>query len=1078
VKFVLVLPLLLGSLAVALGSDQPPAPPLDSIVKASEYGDKTVWSYEQQDNKPLPWTLFKPNDFATVPTTFDGTGVRDVGEVPPPDVHPRIFFSPDDLPALRKRLKETHAGQEAYKNVLEYANALKMTYDEKADYAQPDWMAGNFSVHGRCPVFRIGSYKNREDYFSELADGKKPSKDFNWYGGMTAEAFRALIENDAEAGQKVIRALITAINIDHQGWGDHMKFSPEGYPPYLTHYPPRSNGMGTRSESSSIGMIYDFTYNWMTPEQRKIIHDDLVLRSAWEDNYGTFNNADASRSNFATFSHFLYDSLAIEGEAGYNDLKVRGLYRGWRNFYSTSFFESGAIYEGEGKSLLGMDATVAFTRLAKKYNWQPLAWHPTPRNHFGNFTPLSVLPTQDAFAIFDLLGGVNNPSVCKPEDVMIAHYLYPDNKRLDMVYRMVVGDDFRNLPNRPDGPQNNTILAALFATDFDPTNTPEKLGMPNTFFCGQRAMMLTRSSWDKDASFLTFHERGASGGHPYRDRNGIMFTGKGRAWVTIPNQNGEYNAWMCNTALIEGCEPNNTTPGRVVDFKDNPLATFIVGDAKYCWDWSWLRVNKTTDDHLITVDDLEQKKPLDFGPAMQPVEQCFNDFAYTKIHSAEYDRPLKEERDWVHVDGFITPYLRMFNTPVLKAFRTAGLVRGPHPYALIVDDFQRDAFPAKYNWNLTMLPDVQLVKGAIPGALPGDVVLAGQGSLAGDGSLKPGEPALLIRPLEMKGRVQAPILSMRQARRDASASGIVAQFPVLTLSTLAASPDFKIMLYAFRNGEPLPHTKWDEGHANVSVRWADQNDQLEFSAGSAGKTNVRVTRDNQELVAMTAPVPHLNDPGSDALTASLNALPKKMNEMQNWDISQVPGLVASWRLDKLVDGKLPADQSDVPAFDGPGATIENSSLGSATRFSADGGHCAFSLKGKVHDACSFSFWVKSDLNPNEHLLDIGSLGMEIHGSLWVSASHHNAFAKPIAVGMLEEWTHYVLVFDKLQVTMYCNGRPVFAKSGDHGFEPNDTVRLGHMFKGVFRDLRIYSTALDADTVQKMYLKGYYLYYRS
>ena len=54
---------------------------------------------------------------------LDGAGVRPVGRVPAPGVHPRIFFSPDDLPELRHRLKETRAGQEAYKNILCYANA-------------------------------------------------------------------------------------------------------------------------------------------------------------------------------------------------------------------------------------------------------------------------------------------------------------------------------------------------------------------------------------------------------------------------------------------------------------------------------------------------------------------------------------------------------------------------------------------------------------------------------------------------------------------------------------------------------------------------------------------------------------------------------------------------------------------------------------------------------------------------------------------------------------------------------------------------------------------------------------------
>ncbi len=1059
--------------ACAIGGtpEEDQAAQTDPIVKASAYGDKLVWSYSQPDSyTPLPWTLFKPTDFAPLPDPFDGTGVTSVGDLPPSGVHPRIFFSREDIPALRQRFKESKAAQIAWRNVICFCNALKLTYDEKADYAQPDLQKGNFGAHGPILLMRIGGYKNREDYFTELAQGQRPKSNFMWYQGMVPEAFRCLIEDDAVGGKKVAAAVTTAVQIDNEGWGEHAKFSADGKPPHLVNFPPRGNGMGLRDENEAVGMLYDFAYNWMTPEQRQIVHDSLVLRSAWEDNYGTFNDAETSRSNFATFSHFVLDSMAIEGESGFNDLKLRGVYRGWRNFYSTSFFKSGAIFEGEGKSLLGMDSCVAFSRCAKKYGWEPLTWHPTPQHHFGTFEPMSMDPSQDGFVKFDLLGGVNSDP-CKPDDLMIAHYLYPNNKALDFVYRTVVGDDYENVPNAINGPQNDVILSALYATDYDPQNTPEKIGLPNTFFCGQRAMMISRSGWEKDASLLTFHERGASGGHPYRDRNGIMFAGKGRPWITIPTRSGEVNGWRCNTVQIDGCEPNNSTPGRVVDFQDNPNATFIVGDSKYSWDWSWLRVNKTRDDQFVTRDRLKSGEPLDFGPAMKPVTQCFNDFAYTKIHTPEYDRPLKEEPDWIHLEGYISPYLRMVNTPVLKSFRTAGIVRGPHPYAIIVDDFQRDAFPAKYNWNLTLMPDVVAAKD--PGLLQGDLLVSGQDSLNPDGSIKPGAPALLIRPLDVKGHAQIPHLEVRETDL-APNQKTRSKAPFVVFSTVAPSPDFKVMLYAFRQGEPLPFTS-PLGSQHMTVQFPDQSDQLVFSASDSGKTNVTVTRNGETLVAMDKPVPSLNDPDSDALTASLRELPAKVDQARAWDPGQIPGLVASWPLNAISTNGLSADQPEVPAFGAQGATIEETSIGKAARFDSDGGLAPFKSIGKLANPCSFSFWAKSDKGPNEHLLNIGDFGMEIiQGSMWVSASHQINFARPIAVGMLEDWTHYAVVMEGDKVTMYCNGRLLFSKEGDRPFQPGNDVKLGQKFNGVFKDLRIYNTALDADTVRKLYIKGYYL----
>jgi hypothetical protein len=36
-----------------------------------------------------------------------------------------------------------------------------------------------------------------------------------------------------------------------------------------------------------------------------------------------------------------------------------------------------------------------------------------------------------------------------------------------------------------------------------------------------------------------------------------------------------------NTVLIDEAQQSETTPARVVDYVDQPLATFMVGDAKY-----------------------------------------------------------------------------------------------------------------------------------------------------------------------------------------------------------------------------------------------------------------------------------------------------------------------------------------------------------------------------------------------------------------------------------------------------------------------------------------------------------------
>ena len=526
----------------------------------------------------------------------------------------------------------------------------------------------------------------------------------------------------------------------------------------------------------------------MTPDQKKLLHDELVLSSAWADNYGTFNNAEASRSNWATFTYWVWDLMAIEGEPGFNDLKFLGLYRGWRNFFTYSFFDSGAAYEAEGKLLFGMDAVVAFDRVAPKYGLELLSQHPLVRAHYAKFTALSVLPIQDKYAIFDILGGMGG-GLCTPQDLVVAHYLYPNDATIDFVYRTTVGDDYRTLP-MPGHSWNNLITCGIFATSHHPEITPEKLNLPLSFFCGQRAMMMTRSSWDKNATMLTMHVRGASGGHPYPDRNGIMLAAQGRTWVTIPGK--DIGPWACNTTLIDGAGQTPTTPARVVDYVDAREATFMTGDAKYCWDWVWRVAGKNKQGTDIHYEDVVNNN-VDTGPSWKLVDMCFNDFAYAKSARPIYSKPLKFSAHWLAPDGVLSPYMRQVNTPVLRSFRTAGIVRGPRPYVLVVDDVQRDPMPTRYDWNLTLPEDVVELKEKKGLGAAGDIILAGKASLAADGTLKPGEPALLVRILACQGNPVAEL-------------GLREKSNILTIHTVAAAPDFKFMLHAFRTGDPLPTT--------------------------------------------------------------------------------------------------------------------------------------------------------------------------------------------------------------------------------------------------------------------------------
>ena len=1006
--------LLISSPAFVLAAEPVPVG-MDPLVAASAYRNKTVWSYHDKD--PVPWARFHPRDFGSSEVAFSSKGVRPVGRVPAPGVHPRIFFSPEDLPALRRRLKEDRGGQEAWKNILSWTNALKLTYDENADYAKPDWANGSFQVHGRfADLFRIGGYSaKRENYFQILAEGGRPAyfektAPAEFFKPAATEAFRCLIDDDAPGARTLIKATLTAMRLEQERRAKDDKPGETGKPPQPS---------TSRSSACALGFIYDFTYNWMTPAERDIVRTELVLLSAWADNYGTFNNAEASRSNWATFSYWAFDLMAIEGEPGFNQLKFLGLYRGWRNFLTYSFFESGAAYEGEGKLLLGLDAVIAMDRVVHKYGLEPLSQHPLPRAYYGKFSAYSLLPTRDAFAVFDVLGAVSKPRDCgltTPHDLVVARWLYPEDRTTDFVYRAVVSDDYSTLPSAIHYHWHMALTSAIFATAYTPEVTPETLGLGPTFFCGQRGLLMTRSSWRTDATFLTMHVRGASGGHPYPDRNGLMLTGQGRAWVTIPSKD------------IGG----------------------------------------------ITREDVLADR-VDTGRGWQLVEQSFNDFAWLKRDNPVYTRPLKFNASWLGFDGLLTPAIRQVNTPVLRAFRTAGLVRGPHPYVLVVDDIERDGLPARYDWNLTLEKDVVALPASAKLGEPGDIVFVGKASPDEKGVPRAGEPALLLRLLEARGER----LSTFFGERD--------KMNLFSIRFRAPEPDFKVLLHAFRVGDPLPTTTWHSKERKLAVVFPGQSDIIAFEPTASGKTNVVLTREGRELAALRRPVPPFGDPASDALTARLKELTKQGSALLTTGFTpqRLDGFVAAWNFATVKDGAFPPMVGSLPQVPplpaSPGKAVPGPGGRPAFQIDTTGLKFTFPVNVVPADGQPFSvaFWVRTKINPGMgRVLSLGNkdgIFLDIlQGGLRFNAAGQWGFAK-LPSSMLGGWTHFAVTYDGAKLSLYRDallivqdapgeqpprlGRELLL-GGTNGYGDAETA---------FAGLALYSRALSGEDVVRVML---------
>jgi hypothetical protein len=846
---------------VAKVAAKDPAPWVLAGVKkyatTSTFSYSSYYNYHTHGIEPIPWTLFPIDQYGPQKTIFDYKGIRQLPSAPPPGVHPRIWFSPAQLPAIRHRLMDTACGKRAWNIILSWSHALRGTYNWHASYAQPDFFDGQFEMHGNVPLFRLGAFRKPARYWALVKGNTNPKylPKFMW-AVFPLEAFRCLVQRDNVHGRDVAMAISTAVQI-----ALNLKHSGKSF---LTWEAPPPHGV---PGGFQLALAFDLAYKWFTPQQRKMIQGVLNQYSAYHDNYGSFVAPTNTRSNWTSFSYRALALLSTEGTSGYNPLQLYGIYRAYHNFLTYGLFQHGAYLEGEAKDQLGMDTLIPLAMRCKAYGFKNLIGATHLRAYADEFLPARLMPWGRKFIAFDLLGGVRKTFSM---DVIGLHYMFPNDKIVDECYRQQFGKNYYGLTTDPGGYRNDVLFEAVFATDHLPHDGHiAAVKLPLSYLSGQRAFMLTKSGHGPYADMLGFTVRQATGGHPYSDRNSFFFAGAGAEWA---RSGWEDPATYENSEVTIGNHHQEAwTPGRFLAYINKPMATFGVGSARYCWDWSWRGIPSRYKGKVLTarrVEDGFYQPPKGWQLEMHSM----NDFAYTKLPYAYVNTPMAIHPSWIRVNGVVSPFVRRVNYPVKKAFREAGLVRGAYPYALIVDNIQKDSLPHIYYWTMRLSRGVRILK-VVSTTVPHpgnakrgkrlnsflDIYL-----MAPDKALKapltytdghqlfdfPGQrvrvpngtPELLVRVLEKAGT--PPSLSGGQAYVVDTAAG-----SRLVIPTQAVDPKFKVLLYAFRSGSvPLPVTRWTGGHHRLTIAIGKQVDHVTFGHGPAGNSTIRIVRHSKTLI--------------------------------------------------------------------------------------------------------------------------------------------------------------------------------------------------------------------------------------
>jgi hypothetical protein len=587
-----------------------------------------------------------------------------VAPPPPPYVHPRILFNPDDLPDLRQRLSATTtSGQLAMANIR--TSAAKVTVPTATWRPAYDALAA-----GDATVFNALSSTDRSGMATSLKN----------------ECFRALIDDDAAGAAKAGAVLA--------GLADSIY---QTLPSILTS--PSTNWRAFLQGpcyGDTLGWGYDFVYNHMTDAQRTSVRRTLALMTneIWNVGLDGLPGFNSNVSNWIplTGQTLLFNTLAIEGEEGSDpDLALRYMAL-YDRMCDSMAFPDGATFEGMGKGWIGLETYFALAKRGHKGIFSEMA-----RNHLRKFYIHCMEPYGYGFNWDEVNGGSNTPSngALGFRDVQVAKFLFPADPLVDFVYRNACGTNY-NAKFTGGG-----LLEAICAENIaNPSQTWAQAlaaqvapSTPLSQFFNKRGLFTTRSEWSANALKLQFQPRSVPGGHSHPDRNSFALSGLGRTWVrwyTYASGSGYVpgDPTMATSVVRVDNKGSSTLPASVVDFHDSAEFSYTASDARDPY-------GKT------------------FGGNFEPTGFSFNDKLLIKSPLSWADRRWADLPDWYNSQKTTAHHTRFIRDTraVKRAFRTASLVRGGSglPYSVIVDDIQMDQAVHNYKWRIMLDSDLTQV---------------------------------------------------------------------------------------------------------------------------------------------------------------------------------------------------------------------------------------------------------------------------------------------------------------------------------------------------------------------------------
>lgn len=595
---------------------------------------------------------------------------------------------------------------------------------------------------------------------------------------------------------------------------------------------------------------YDYLSGWMTDNQREMARKVIArIIKHRVSNYLCYPDHFMINNHQGFGMEYIRLMLLIEGEKGFNKELFEQSCHQANAMLDWYLDDDGMCYE----SIKGWLNVSAFTAVGLRH--RNLLMHDHLRAKM-RFFEAAIRWENGKWMIRDEM------RASAFHVIWMMHYYHPTDNKIDFLYQSTLSThDFLTDPTakwpNPVGICNELLLLYADAgiTDksgktIDWTNQAniDKLNLPLTWNDNQRGYVETRNSWKKDDLHLGFvcKQDFFYGGHEGSENNRITLWKNGVNWIQDNNMLATKATFLQNMLTVDGKGCHwPPAPGTWLGVKESPEGLIACGDGKDGFSYTKsmqvhpLYFPSTKIPYYAPFAEGNFDLSRDIQVAFNPRTVKFNDgYAHTDYGPWSGETRL--------VEGY-----KLWN-PMQQWYRTVQFTRGQNPYVLVIDDAKKDENAHDFNWNISVPLDVDLVEALTPeiqfqntnpSENVSDDIILGKNTMLRDektGKYKPqkGDPLCLIRVLWRNTDYGFPVPRFERYQG----------YNEVVIPAHSVSPEFRVLVYPYKFGEPVPVTSWNEDRTELTVKIKNKTDVYHVGKSDGGRTVLTLEQNDKTVL--------------------------------------------------------------------------------------------------------------------------------------------------------------------------------------------------------------------------------------